>query len=255
MNKFRLIVDPPLSGPINMAKDHAILYGISHHGLLPVLRIYRWLEPTVTVGFFEDIKYTVNRVYCNKKKIPIIRRESGGGTVLHHMELTYSFTIQLDSNLIPQSVEGSFQKIISPLINTLKEYIDQVEYRPVNDIVINRRKISGSAQIRKYGALQQHGTIMLDIDDEILTSSILYDGFKLINRGFISQRQSLTSMTDETGRDIDEKFIEEFVAKIINRFHKEFSIDFTASDISESEKKIMEEYAEKFASDKWNYKK
>ena len=255
MNKFRLIVDPPLSGSINMAKDHAILHAISHEELLPALRIYRWIEPTVTIGYSQNVNDTVNRDYCNKKNIPIIRRESGGGTVLHHMELTYSFTIRLNSNLIPQSVDESFQKIISPIINTLKMFMDGVEYRYVNDIIINKKKISGSAQSRKQGIIQQHGTIILDIDNEILTSAIFHDENKLRDRGFSSSRQSLTSIKDETGKDIDEKFIEEFTASMINCFYREFNIDFISSDISEYENSIMEEYVKKFASDKWNFKR
>jgi lipoate-protein ligase A len=254
VNKFRLIMDPALSGSINMAKDHAILHGIAYEGMLPSLRIYRWIEPTVTVGYFEDVDSTVNRSYCKKKKIPIIRRESGGGTVLHHMELTYSLTIPLGSNLIPQSVDESFKKIISPVMNTLKEIIGGVEYKPVNDIIINKRKISGSAQIRKYGVIQQHGTIIMDIDDEILTSSIFYDEYKLNSRGFTLPRQSLTSLKDETGKDINEKFIEEFATSIINRFAKEFNIEFIDSDITEPEDTVMQEYVRKFASNEWNFR-
>jgi len=190
MNKFRLMLDPQCSGSVNMAKDYAILYCIAHNELPPALRIYRWIEPTVTVGYFEDVNYTVNRDYCKEKNIPVIRRESGGGTVLHHMELTYSFTASIYSDFIPQSVDESFRKIIAPLIDTLKMYIDNVEYRPVNDIIINNRKISGSAQTRKYGILQQHGTVILDIDDDLLTSAILYDKDKLSANIYLSNEMS-----------------------------------------------------------------
>ena len=251
MNKFRLIVDPPLGGFINVAKEHAILYGIAHKEFLPTLRIFRWTEPSVSIGYFEDVNHTVDKNYCNKRNIPIIRRESGGGTVVHHIELSYSFTIPLYSDLISHSVEESFKRIISPIINTLKIYIDGVEYRPVNDIVINKRKISGSAQTRRYGVLQQHGTIIIEIDDEILTSAIFYDEYKLKNRGFSSPRQSLTSLKDEIGKDIDEGFMEEFVTSMISNFAKEFKIDFINCDISESEKSIIEDYVKICSSDEW----
>jgi len=255
MNKFRLILDPPLSGVMNMAKDHAILHGVSHNELLPTLRIYRWIEPTVTIGYFEDINNTVNRDYCKKRNIPIIRRESGGGTVLHHLELTYSFTTPLHLELIPESVDESFRKIISPLINTLKMFVDGVEYRPINDIIINKKKISGSAQVRKFGILQQHGTVIIDIDDEFLTSAIFYDEYKLQSRGFTSPRESLTSLRDETGKEVNEKFIENFVTSIIDRFSKEFDIDFIGSDITASEKSIMDEFAKKLAAESLLFKK
>jgi len=255
VNKFRLIVDPPLSGSINMAKDHAILHGVSHEKFPPAFRIYRWVEPTVTVGYSQNVNDTVNRDYCSRKKIPIIRRESGGGTVLHNMELTYSFTIPLHSALIPQSVNESFREIISPIIKTLEMFMDNVEYKSVNDILVNKKKISGSAQVRKYGSLQQHGTIIIDMDDEIFTSAIFHDENKLKDREFPSPRQSLTSMKDEIDKDIDEKFIEGFITSMISRFSEKFNIDFINSDISESENSIMEAYSKKFSSDEWNLKR
>ena len=260
MNKFRLIVDPPLSGSINMAKDHAILHCMFREKLAPALRVYRWIEPTITIGYFQSVNTAVNRDYCSRRKIPIIRRETGGGTVLHHIELSYGFTVPLHSNLIPaESVDESFRKIISPIINTLKMFVDGVEYRPVNDIVINKKKISGSAQIRKDGIMQQHGTIIVDIDDEIVTSAIFHDEDKLKSRGFSSPRRSLTSIRekirDETGKDIDDRFLEEFVASMISCFSEEFNADFVGSDISESENSIMETYTKRFASDEWNFKK
>ena len=252
INKFRLIHEAALSGSVNMAKDHAILYGVSHNELLPTLRIARWTGSTVTIGNLEDVNSTVNIDYCKKNNIPIIRRDTGGGTVLHNTEFSYSFTIPLDSYLIPGSVDESFRKLMAPLINTLEMYIDGVEYRPVNDIVIKKRKISGNAQVRKYGVLHQHGTVIIDINDEIFASAIYYDEYKLKSRGFSSLRESLTSLKDELGRDIDEKFIKEFETALINSFAKEFDIDFVNSDITDSEKNVMDELLKKFDSDEWN---
>jgi len=254
INKFRLIVDSPLCGSINMAKELAVLYGVSHNELLPTLRIGRWLESAVSIGNLEDVNSTVNIDYCKKRNIPIIRRESGGGTVLHNIELSYSLTIPLHSELIPQSVDESFRKIISPVIHTLKMFIDGVEYRPINDIVVNKKKISGSAQVRKYGVLQQHGTIIIDINDEIFASAIYYDEYKLRSRGFATPRESLTSLKDEMGKNIDAKLMDDFAAAMIDNFSKEFDIDFISSDITEDEKKVTDEFAKKFESDEWNLK-
>ena len=254
-NKCRLILDPPLCGAVNMAKDHAVLHGVSHNELPPTLRISSWVEPTVTIGCFENPKDTVNKDFCKKRKIPVIRRESGGGTVLHHIELCYSFTIPLHSELIPQSVDESFRKIISPLLNTLKVFLNGVEYRPLNDIIINKRKISGSAQLRKYGTLQQHGTVIIDIDDEIFASAIYYDEQILLSRGFSSPRQSLTSLREEVGQDMNERFIEDFVISIINCFSKEFNIEFIDSDITDFEKDTMDKFVKKFNADVWKTKK
>jgi lipoate-protein ligase A len=255
MNSFRLILDPPLKSTVNMAKDHAILHGLSMPGSLPTLRLYRWKQASVTLGYFQKIAECVNTSYCKKNGISVTRRETAGGTVMHHMELTYSFTLPLNSGIVPVSVEDSFRAIISPVIDSLRHFGINAEYRPVNDIVIDNRKISGSAQVRKKGVLQQHGTIILDIDKDIITSALVHDEQKLKKRGFASTHESVTSIRNETGKEIDEKFIDDLIVSLIQEFSNSFNIDFSISGLSDPEAAIMGTFSEKFASDQWNLKK
>jgi len=255
MNIFRLIMDPPLNSAVNMAKDHAILHGLSMPGSLPTLRFFRWERPSVTLGYFQKVNECVNTGYCRKNGIPVTRRETGGGTILHHMELTYSFTLPVNSGIVPESVEGSFNAIISPIINSLRSLPVNAVYRPVNDIVINNKKISGSAQARKKGILQQHGTLIMDMDNEIIESALVHDKQKLEARGFATADEAVTSVKSETGCEINEKFFDDFVAGLISEFSKTFRIDFSIGNLTEAESVIMAAYSKKFSSDEWNFKK
>ena len=65
----------------------------------------------------------------------------------------------------------------------------------------------------------------------------------------------MTSLKDEMGKEIDEKLIEEFTASLLKNFAKEFKVDFIESDLTESEKSLMEDLVKKFSSDEWNLKK
>ena len=56
----------------------------------PVLRLYQWEEPTLSIGMAQQIDRHVNLDYCRAKQIPVIRRVTGGKAVLHSSELTYS---------------------------------------------------------------------------------------------------------------------------------------------------------------------
>ncbi len=255
MNRFRLILDPPLKSTVNMAKDHAILHGLSMPGVLPTLRLYRWKSASVTLGYFQKINECVNTRYCKKNGIPVTRRETAGGTVIHHMELTYSFTLPLNSGIVPVSVEDSFREILSPIIDSLRKLSINAGYRPVNDIVIDNRKISGSAQVRKKGVLQQHGTIILDMDKDIITSALIHDEQKLKKRGFLSTHDSITSIRNETGNEINEKFIDDLIVTLIKEFACSFNIDFCIDGLSDAECAVMELYSKKFGSDEWNLKK
>lgn len=255
MNRFRLIVDPPLNGAVNMAKDHAILHGLSINASIPTLRLFRWEHASVTLGYFQKVDQCVNKSFCRKNGISVTRRETGGGTVMHHMELTYSFTVPVSSGIVPVSVEDSFRAIISPIINSLRRLSLDAEFRPVNDIVINNRKISGSAQVRKKGILQQHGTLIMDMDNDLIFSALIQDEKKLKSRGFKSAEESLTSIRGETGSEISEKFIEDLTMSLITDYSKAFNIDYSIADLTETESVIMESYSKKFSSDEWNFRK
>ncbi len=255
MNRGRLILDPPLKSNVNMAKDHAILHGLSMPGAVATLRLYRWEEASVTLGYFQKIAECVNTNYCKKKGISVTRRETAGGTIIHHMELTYSFTLPLNSGLVPESVEDSFRAVISPLIESLRNHSIDAEYRPVNDIVIGNKKISGSAQVRKKGILQQHGTIILDMNKDLINSALIHDEKKLKTRGCNSIYESVTSVRKETGEEIDDKSIDDLIVSLIQEFSNSFNIDFSISGLTDPESAIMETYSKKFASDEWNLKK
>lgn len=255
MIKFRLIVDPPLNGAVNMAKDHAILEGMSMPGAIPVLRFYRWEKPSVTLGYFQKINECVNTSFCAKNGIPVIRRETGGGTVIHHMELTYSFTAPAASGVVPSSVEDSFRVIIAPVIKSLRGMSLDAEYRPVNDIVVRDRKISGSAQIRRKGVLQQHGTLIMDMDNELITSVLIHDEDKLNRRGFKSPHDYVTSIRGETGWEINEQLLDELIQSLVSDFAGEFNIEYCIEGLTETECIIMDACSRKFSSDEWNFKK
>jgi len=238
-----------------MATDHAIMHGISISESMPTIRFYRWRRPSVTLGYFQKIAECVNTVYCRENGISVTRRETGGGTVLHYKELTYSFTVPVNSGIVTAGVEDSFKQIISPIINSLNRFSVRAEYRPVNDIVINNRKISGSAQLRKKGVIQQHGTIIMDMDNELIRSALIRDEENLKARGFVSMDESITSVRNETGAEINDAFIEKIILSLIQNFSKSFNAELYAGNLSENELVIMKLYSKKFESDEWNFKK
>jgi len=252
MNKFRLIMDPPLSAAMNMAKDLALLESQSVGQEAPALRIYRWASPSVTLGYFQKHDKTVNMEYCRDNGISVTRRVTAGGAVLHDCELTYSFTVPLNSRIVPPSVEDSFREIIAPLISVLRSLSLEAEYRPVNDIIIKGRKVSGSAQARKRGALQQHGTLILDISRETLSHALKADTEKLQSRGFKTSGDAVTSLCGELGMEFSEDYASMLAGKITSEFAGAFDISFTPAGLSMAETDVMNSYIKKFTSDDWN---
>jgi lipoate-protein ligase A len=86
----RLIVDPPAGGAWNMAVDEALLLAATEENVA-TLRFYEWKEPTLSLGYFQQ--YGERAQHAASRDCSVVRRQSGGGAILHDRELTYSLTL------------------------------------------------------------------------------------------------------------------------------------------------------------------
>jgi len=170
--KIRFIDTKSNNAYMNMAIDEALL--TSKH---PVLRFYTWKPAALSIGYFQKTKL-LDKKNIKKHKVDLVRRLTGGNAVLHDKELTYSFII--DEKLMPKSIISSYKKISSGLLQglmninlkpTLNTKVKKQEKSPVcfNDpswyeILVNKKKIIGSAQKRINKKILQHGSILLNIN-------------------------------------------------------------------------------------------
>lgn len=169
-----VILDDPQSGVWNMAVDEALLEESLRSGTI-FLRLYRWSEPTVSLGYFQ--KNTELRRDPRLANLPSVRRLSGGGAILHHHEQTYSCSLPPSHRLAQQPYQ-LYVEIHAIFIAWLTECGVPVAPRGSNsvrkqepflcfqreaapDLVVRGHKILGSAQRRRRGAVLQHGSLLL----------------------------------------------------------------------------------------------
>ncbi|BBO35486.1 lipoate--protein ligase family protein [Lacipirellula parvula] len=100
MTPCRLIVDPPLDGAWNMGFDEALLEQAADSGVA-TLRFYQWQEPTLSLGYFQS--YDERDTHAASRQAAVVRRQSGGGALMHDRELTYSLSLPADHPLARQS--------------------------------------------------------------------------------------------------------------------------------------------------------
>ena len=137
-----------------------------------ILMFYSRDRPCISVGRFQRIGDAVDTGYTVKNNISVVRRVSGGSSIYSDEDqLTYSLIISKDR--LPASRDGSFAVICSAVILGLKRLGIEGVHKPVNDILVNGRKISGGAQARNKCAVLQHGSIIMDIDDNIVRASLI----------------------------------------------------------------------------------
>ncbi len=248
--KFRLLETGENPAAKNMAIDEAIMREYPHFGR-PTLRFFAWKPAAVSIGYFQSLEQEVDLAKCKQLGMDIVRRITGGGAVFHEAELTYSFTCSEDSGIVPKNILESYALICNSLVLGFRELGLNAGFVPLNDIVVNGKKISGSAQTRRNGVVLQHGTILIKVDVEKMFSLLKVPDEKLKGKMIENVKQRVTSVEEQAGREI---YFQEVAEAMQKGFAENFKAEVEGGSLTVEEKVIAEKIEkERFASRSWNY--
>jgi lipoate-protein ligase A len=176
---IRVLQDPALEGAANMARDEALLRRVGIHESPPTLRLYQWDPPTISLGYFQPIAQ-YDSLDPPAGNLPVVRRLTGGGAILHDLELTYSLILPVDHALLEGGANRLYEMVHDAVIVCLRAF--QVgaardgetdgsgptrgpffcfDRRHSLDVLLGSDKIAGSAQRRTRQSILQHGSIIL----------------------------------------------------------------------------------------------
>lgn len=183
---------------MNMAIDEAIAEMLSYNEASPTIRFYGWEPSAVSIGCFQSLEDEVDVERCRELGIDIVRRRTGGGAVYHDKdgELTYSVICQ--EAMADKDINAAYRQICGWIVKGLKMVGITAEFRPINDITVNGKKISGSAQTRRSGIFTQHGTVLYSVDPEVMFSVLKVDGEKASSKGADDLADLVTSVSRES---------------------------------------------------------
>jgi len=176
----------------NMGIDEAIMEAYAAGQAPPTIRFYGWQPAAVSLGYFQHGEKEINFAACKNQGFDIVRRLTGGRAVLHSRELTYSIIVGEDYPGMPMTITASYRYLSKGLLLGLESLgltaemtkplasYGQHNRQPASaacfdapsnyELTIDRRKLIGSAQVRKHGVILQHGSILLDFSPEDLVS-------------------------------------------------------------------------------------
>jgi lipoyl(octanoyl) transferase len=155
-----------------MAADEALLDAVAR-GAPPGLRLYRWVSPAISLGRFQP-EADVDVDACRGLGVEVVRRPTGGQGLLHGADLTYAVVMPR-----PAGAAGGVDAVYSLVAGALIDGLDRIGVAaaiarhdgpagPVcfagqqgADLRVGDRKLCGSAQVRRDGAVLQHGSILL----------------------------------------------------------------------------------------------
>lgn len=180
---WRLIRTPPASGSWNMAVDDAILESMGHGGDRPVLRLYSWEPPCLSLGYAQPY-HDVKEDALDEFGWEVVRRPTGGRAILHTDELTYSVIGPSTEPRLAGSLLESYQRLSAALLAGLQRLgiaaqtlepaggtLSENSANPVcfeipssYEITSRGKKLIGSAQARRKDGILQHGSLPLSGD-------------------------------------------------------------------------------------------
>lgn len=169
MRTLRLL-DLTLPLPVeNLALDEALLDELEERGGNPVLRFWESTRHFVALGRACRLADDIYLAACEGDGIPILRRASGGGTVLQGPGcLSYAFVLPLD--LYPElgTIRTTNRFILERIATTLRRWEPAMTSQGISDLAIGEMKISGNAQRRTRNALLFHGTILHSLQTDLV---------------------------------------------------------------------------------------
>lgn len=249
MTKCRILKLKSDKGARQMAFDEAILIARSQNLVPDTLRFFAWKPPAITIGFFQSLKQEIHVGKAKELEVDIIRRYTGGGAILHEHEITYSLIIS--ETRVPRDIAESYRYICSGVIAGLGLLGLTAEFRPINDITINSKKISGSAQTRKKGVVLQHGTVLIKTDVEKMFSLLQVPREKMKDKIIKNAKAGVTSLSDELNRnftpqELENYFVKGFAQALNLKIEKQ---SFTARELEIAENLFLNKYSAR----EWNY--
>ena len=235
-----------------MALDEVLLRGCQEGGA-PLFRLYGWDPPGLSLGRFQRSLDGVDLDFCRRAGIPVVRRLTGGRSVLHHREITYSVISRYEEPFGRTGVVETYMIIARGLAAGLQDLGVETRIAGKRDRNLSRspdcfktvslreltwrgRKLVGSAQIRERGGFLQHGSILISVEEPVWTS-VFPGGDTGVPWG--------VGLVEIMGRRPSRELVEEALRE---GFQKSLDVDLVGSGLTEKE----EEAARRLADSKYS---
>lgn len=274
--KWYFINSGPCSPSYNMALDEALLDWHSEGLIPPVIRFYEWNPATLSIGYFQTVEKEIDIEAVKRLGLGFVRRPSGGRGVLHEHELTYSVIVTESYPSMPATVTEAYRVISEGLLlgfqnlglnayfsvpNTdeQKENLKNPKSAVCFDapswyeLVVEGKKVAGSAQTRQKGVILQHGAILLDLDEDKLIQTFKFASEEVREKVRKGLSQKAVSINKIISKPVT---MEECKMAFKKGFADALEIELVEYNLTQEQKNYVKQLeVTRYANDKWNYKK
>lgn len=279
-HKWRLIRSGKCDPAVNMAVDEALLASISEGKAPPTVRFYGWQPATLSIGYFQKAEEEVDLTALRERGFGFVRRPTGGRAVLHDAELTYSIVVPESHPGMPGTVNEAYRVLSGGLVAGFRRLGLRAGMASLADggkrpdmaaggsaacfdspswyeLVVEGRKIAGSAQMRQKGVILQHGSILLELDADSLFAVLRFPAERIRERLKASFRDKAVAINDLL-RALDKPPVsaDRAEAAFAAGFAEGLGVELEPGELTDAERRLAERLAvEKYGSDAWNLRR
>ena len=238
---WRLLDSGALPTPQSAAVDEAVLEAHSRGAAPDTLHFYTRSRPTVSLGRFQRVADALDPGECKARDVAIVRRRSGGGTIYTDSGQIL-FALVSSQGTLGDNTAASFARVCTAVADSLRSLGANARYRPVNDVEVEGRKVSGSAQLRRHGSVLHHGSVLVDTDLEAMDAV-------LISPATVPSER-VTTLSLILGRA---PALEDVRHSMIIGFQEALDVGFQPGELTEYELGLVDDYVAKhYGDDEWN---
>jgi lipoate---protein ligase len=252
MGNWRLLdLSYPQDPYLNMAIEEAALQAVGERQAPPTLRLWQ-NDNAVIIGYFQNAQEEANLPVCQELGTAVVRRVSGGGAVYHDAgNVNYALFVPQDDPCVSADVLESYRFFCQGIIDALDTLGLKAEFKPINDIVVDGRKVSGTAQARKHHAVLHHGTLLLKVNVEMMGKVLRVSQAYLKTKNVVDIKQRVATLA-QLGRPTT---IEEAKAALAAGYARLLGVRFQPGDLLPYERELAQRLCEqRYRNDDWNLK-
>lgn len=270
LTTWRLLNTASADGATNMAIDEAILTAVAEGRSLPTLRFFAWEPPCLSIGYNQAMG-EVDITRCRREGVDFVRRPTGGRAILHTDELTYSIVAPQDEPRVVGGVVESYRRLSAGLVKGLRLLgVDVVQAEAGHgqdtdvsaacfdapsayEVTAGGKKLVGSAQVRRKGAVLQHGSLPLQGDITRICHYLVVPSEE--------RRQELRQelWARATSLELVLRRVVPFaqvVEALVKGFSEALNLHLEPGKLSEHELALIQQFRrEKYTAEAWNFRK
>jgi len=208
-------------------------------------------KPYVCLGFHQEIEKEIDIELCQRYNLPIIRRSQGGGvTFLDSRQQFYQIIADEDSAIVPYAVNEFFEKLLQPTVYAYRCLGVNAKFKPINDVVVNGRKISGNGAGKMGKASILVGNVILDLNYDLMIQVLKVPSQKFRDKLAKSIREWVTSLNRELGYIPPRSQVK----KLLVEGYRKIGINLVPNVLTNEERRIFaDEVKPRHLSKEWLY--